>query len=61
MRILLPRVLHENALVRNSNWGPPMSYAANLGRDQIIDPLIELAADARSAIAVRTSKGLERG
>jgi hypothetical protein len=33
----------------------------HLGRDQIIDTLIELGADARSAIASRTSKGLERG
>ena len=39
-----PRMLHENALIRNSNWGPPMSYAANLGRDEIIDALIELGA-----------------
>jgi hypothetical protein len=46
-----PRMLHENALIRNSNWGPPMSYAANLGRDEIIDALIELGArDFESAI-----------
>lgn len=32
-----PKLVHEHALVRpNSNWGPPMSYAANLGRDRII-------------------------
>ena len=32
-----PKLIHEHALVRqNSNWGPPMSYAANLGRDRII-------------------------
>lgn len=37
-------VLHENALVRESNWGPPMSYAANLGRDCIIRMLHELGA-----------------
>ncbi|MCA0374577.1 MAG: ankyrin repeat domain-containing protein [Gemmatimonadetes bacterium] len=29
-------LLHEPVLVRESNWGPPMSYAANLGRDRII-------------------------
>ncbi len=32
-----PALLHESALVRPSNWGPPMSYAANLGRDRIIE------------------------
>jgi len=32
-----PTLLHENVLIRtDSNWGPPMSYAANLGRDEII-------------------------
>jgi hypothetical protein len=40
-----PNVLHENAAVRkNSNWGPPLSYAANLGRDRIITMLHELGA-----------------
>ncbi len=39
-----PRLLHENALVRKTNWGPPMSYAANLGRDRIITMLHELGA-----------------
>lgn len=39
-----PRLLHESATVRDSNWGPPMSYAANLGRDDIIEALIELGA-----------------
>lgn len=31
-----PALLHESVLIRESNWGPPMSYAANLGRDNII-------------------------
>jgi hypothetical protein len=32
-----PNLLHEQVLIReDSNWGPPMSYAANLGRDRII-------------------------
>jgi len=32
-----PSLLHEDVLIRrDSNWGPPMSYAANLGRDNII-------------------------
>jgi hypothetical protein len=40
-----PQLLHEDALVRkNSNWGPPMSYAANLGRDRIIEMLHGLGA-----------------
>ncbi len=39
-----PNLIHEHAGIRNSNWGPPMSYAANLGRDQIIKMLHELGA-----------------
>jgi ankyrin repeat protein len=39
-----PRLLHEDARVTNSSWGPPMSYAANLGRDRIISMLHELGA-----------------
>jgi hypothetical protein len=39
-----PQLLHEDARVRNSNWGPPMSYAANLGRDRIIEMLRQLGA-----------------
>lgn len=40
-----PRLLHEHALIRtNSNWGPPMSYAANLGRNRIIRFLHERGA-----------------
>jgi hypothetical protein len=47
-----PKLIHEDALIRrNSNWGPPLTYAANLGRDQIINMLYELGArDLRSAI-----------
>ncbi len=54
-----PRLLHEEALIRKSNWGPPMSYAANLGRDRIIQMLHELGAtDLESALerAVLQSK-----
>jgi hypothetical protein len=54
-----PNLLHEHATVRESNWGPPMSYAANLGRDGIIRMLHELGAtDLESAIdrAVLQSK-----
>jgi hypothetical protein len=39
-----PNLLHESALIRESNWGPPLSYAANLGRDAIIRMLRELGA-----------------
>jgi len=47
-----PKLIHEDALIRkNSNWGSPMSYAANLGRDQIIQMLYDLGArDLRTAI-----------
>ena len=39
-----PNLLHEDARIRNSNWGSPMSYAANLGRDEIIKMLYGLGA-----------------
>jgi hypothetical protein len=39
-----PYLLHEHATIRDSNWGPPMSYAANLGRDRIIAMLRKLGA-----------------
>ena len=46
-----PEIIHESALVRPSNWGPPLTYAANLGRDRIIRLLYELGArDLRSAL-----------
>ena len=46
-----PSLLHENAGIRNNNWGPPLSYAANLGRDRIIKMLYDLGArDLESAI-----------
>ena len=46
-----PNLLHENAGIRNKNWGPPMTYAANLGRDEIIRMLYDLGArDLQSAI-----------
>jgi hypothetical protein len=32
-----PALIHEDVLIRtDSSWGPPMTYAANLGRDDII-------------------------
>ncbi|MFL5620255.1 MAG: ankyrin repeat domain-containing protein [Gemmatimonadaceae bacterium] len=39
-----PKLIHQCALVRDSNWGPPMSYAANLGRNRIIQLLYDLGA-----------------
>lgn len=37
-----PQLLHMP--VRNGNWGPPMSHAANLGRLEIIKAVAELGA-----------------
>jgi hypothetical protein len=39
-----PRLIHEDARVTTSNWGPPLSYAANLGRDRIIRMLYDMGA-----------------
>jgi hypothetical protein len=40
-----PKLLVESATgIPESNWGPPMSYAANVGQDSIIAMLRELGA-----------------
>ena len=53
-----PNLLHESAIIRESNWGPPMSYAANLGRNEIIKMLHRLGAtDLLSAIDRATLQG----
>lgn len=40
-----PALLHQHALIRtDSNWGAPLSYAANLGRDRIIRYLYHAGA-----------------
>jgi hypothetical protein len=39
-----PDLLREHATIRDSNWGPPMTYAANLGRDRIIAMFRKLGA-----------------
>lgn len=39
-----PRLLEEDARGVKGNWGPPMSYAANLGQDAIIEMLRSLGA-----------------
>jgi hypothetical protein len=40
-----PRLLHKDARRVKGNWGPPMSYAANLGRKRIIELLRGLGAE----------------
>ncbi len=51
-------LLHEPVLIRDSNWGPPMSYAANLGRDRIIRMLHEMGAtDLEQAIGRAALQG----
>jgi hypothetical protein len=53
-----PHLVRESALVRKSDWGPPMSYAANLGRDRIIRLLHDLGAkDHGHAIDRATLQG----
>jgi hypothetical protein len=57
-----PYLIHENALVRPegqlSNWGPPMSHAANLGRDGIIRMLHDMGAkDHEHAVDRATLQG----
>ncbi|MEQ1603535.1 MAG: ankyrin repeat domain-containing protein [Pyrinomonadaceae bacterium] len=40
-----PNLIHENARgTIKCNWGPPMSYAANIGRNEIIKMLADLGA-----------------
>ena len=40
-----PRLLRENARgTERCNWGPPLSYAANLGRERILAALNELGS-----------------
>lgn len=39
-----PALLHEDARGVAGSWGPPMSYAANLGRQRLIAMLRELGA-----------------
>lgn len=54
-----PKLLHENARIRKDNWGPPLTYAANLGRNEMIKMLYDLGArDLKTALerAVLQSK-----
>lgn len=53
-----PSLIHEHATIRDSNWGPPLSYAANLGRDRIIRLLHGLGAtDLEHALGRATLQG----
>ncbi len=54
-----PYLRDEEVLVRrDSNWGPPMTYAANLGRDRMIRWLHERGAtDLRSAVGRAVLQG----
>jgi Ankyrin repeat len=40
-----PRLLHEDARGVKGNWGPPLSFAANLGRGRIIAMLRGMGAE----------------
>ena len=49
-------LIHEEVLLRSdSNWGPPMTYAANLGRDAIIRLLHGLGAKDLESAAGRAA------
>jgi len=54
-----PALLHEDVHIRKgSNWGPPMSYAANVGRDEIIEGLHQMGAtDLEKALGRATLQG----
>ena len=57
-----PKLLHEDVLIRtDSNWGPPLTYAANVGRDDIIRMLHGLGArDLKSAAGRAVLQGMVR-
>ena len=51
-----PALIHEHVLIRtDSNWGPPMTYAANVGRDVIIRLLHSLGAKDLESAAGRAA------
>lgn len=51
-----PALIREHVLIRlDSNWGPPMTYAANLGRHRIIQMLHELGATDFESAAGRAA------
>jgi ankyrin repeat protein len=51
-----PQLIREDVLIRtDSNWGPPMTYAANLGRDRIIRFLRDAGATDLESAAIRAA------
>ena len=49
-------LIHEPVLIRrDSNWGPPMTYAANLGRDRLIRLLHDHGAKDLESAAGRAA------
>ena len=65
-----PELIHEDARGTKGSWGPPMSYAANLGHDALVRMLAEMGAqDLQHAFARACLQGkvatarwlLERG
>ena len=51
-----PDLIHEEVLIRrDSNWGPPMTYAANLGRDHLIRMLHDHGAKDHESAAGRAA------
>src|SRR5215510_11988509 len=49
-------LLHEDVLIRtDSHWGPPLTYAANLGRDRIIRLLHDHGAKDHESAAGRAA------
>ena len=51
-----PALIHEDVLIRtDSNWGPPMTYAANIGRDRIIRLLHDHGASDFASAAGRAA------
>jgi len=59
VRELIPQnaaLIHEHVLIRtDSNWGPPMTYAANLGRDRLIRLLHDHGAKDLESAAGRAA------
>ena len=51
-----PNLLHESAGIRNNNWGPPMSYAANLGREVLL--ISAVTGEGLSTLVGRVSQML---
>ena len=51
-----PALIREHVLIRtDSNWGPPMTYAANLGRDRIVRLLYNRGAKDLETAAGRAA------